>query len=386
MPIDHRLDHESMLHLASRVRPRDARTYASANGWARKSHDYGGLAVFDHRELDLTQLLIPIEETSSGYASLMLDVIGRLAEVEERSMIEVANDLLNPDADVLRFRINDPTISADLGLLKGIETLEGAKRSLLAAAHSVLKPATYHPRLSRREATEFVDRCRLKQTEHGSFVVAIACPLDAVDAEGLLGGGNSFTRQVTCLLMESLIHIEERIDADDEASLSMSMPEKPAVTANLCDALSRLEPPSDQGSLEISATWASTTPNPNVPQRRVVRLTEDHFKVIRAVGLRLRPSHDAEVANFVGQVETLNGNLNDHGRRYGEVILDLLVDDELVRTRVELNADNYAIADKAHMDGQPVILRGELHRGRRVHRLTNVTSFMSAADPSVISP
>ncbi|MEX1026449.1 MAG: hypothetical protein WD049_00355, partial [Candidatus Paceibacterota bacterium] len=336
MSIDHRSDRESLLHLVSRVKPRDARTYASANGWIRKSQDYGGLAVFDHHDRELTQLLIPIETTSCDYASLMLDVVERLAEVEDRSIIEVANDLLDPDSDVVRYRISDPTISADLGLLKGIETLEGAKRSLLAAAHSVLKPATYHPRLSRREATEFVDRCRLKQTEHGSFVVAIACPLDAVDAEGLLRGGNSFTRQVTSLLMESLIRIEERIDADDEASLTVATPEKAPVTANLCDALSRLEPPSDQGSLEISATWASTTPNPDAPQRRVVRLTEDHFKVIRAVGLRLRPSHEAEVANFVGQVETLNGDLNDHGRRYGEVILDLLVDDELVRTRVEL--------------------------------------------------
>ncbi len=383
MMFDHRPDRETLLQLVGRIKPRDARTYASANGWNRKPQDYGGLAVFDHRDRELTQLLIPIESASSDYPSLMLDVVKRLAEAEERSVLQIANDLLDPDADVVRYRISDPTISADLALLKGIETLEGAKRTLLAAAHSVLKPSTYHPRLSRREATEFVDRCRLKQTEHGSFVVAIACPLDAVDAEGLLRDGNSFTRQVTCLLMESLVRIEERIDADDEASLTVDEPENAAISANLCDALSRLEPPSDQGALEISTTWASTAPNPVAPQRRVVRLTGDHFKVIRDIGIRLRPTHETEVANFVGQVETLNGDLNDHGRRYGEVILDLIVDDELVRTRVELNPDYYAIADEAHMDGQPVIVRGELHRGRRVHRLTHVANFKSAADPNV---
>lgn len=381
---DHDLDRQRLLQLVGRIKPRDARSYATANGWVRKTQDYGGLAVFDHRQRELTQLLIPIESTSSDYPTRMLDVVQRLAEVEERSLIQLANDLLDPDADVVRYRISDPTISADLALLKGIETLEGAKRTLLAAAHSVLKPSPYHPRLSRREAVDFVDHCRLKQTEHGSFVLAIACPLDAVDAvdaEGLLRDDNSFTRQVTSLLMDSLIRIEERINADDEASLTVNSSEQAAISANLCDALTRLEPPSDQGTLEISTTWASTAPNSEAPQRRAVRFTEDHFKVIREVAVRLRPSHQAEVANFVGQVETLNGDLNDQGRRYGEVILDLLVDDELVQARVELDPDHYAIADKAHMDGQPVIIRGELHRGRRVHRLSQIASFKSAAEP-----
>lgn len=72
--------------------------------------------------------------------------------------------------------------------------------------------------------------------------------------------------------------------------------------------------------------------------------------------------------------------MNDAGRRYGEVVLDLLVENELVRTRVHLEPNDYATADAAHMNGKPVIVRGELHRGRRTHRLSNVTRLEVVQD------
>ncbi len=385
MPFDSAYDRKTMLDLAGKVKPRSARDYAAANHWVRQSDNYGGLAIFNHRTLPLTQLLTPIESDAVDYPKLMLAAAEKMADLESRAIIEVVNDMLNPDADVVRYRIADPSISSDLSLMRGIEVLEGAKRSLLAAAHSILSPQAYHPRLSRTEAKAFVDQCRLKQTEHGSFVVAIACPLNAVDADGLLDGIDSFTRLTTSTLMQSLQRIESRIDADDEQSLTDTIDGQIPLSANLCDALSRLEPPTHQGTLEISTSWASTKPNLQNPGRMSVKFPDDYFSVIRDVGKRLRPGHEAEVASFVGQVETLNGNLNTDGRRHGEVVLELLFENELVRARVELSPDQYADADKAHMSGSPVILKGELHRGRRTHRLSNVTQFktVSADNPAV---
>lgn len=386
MSFNKNLDRKTVLDLVGRIRPKHAREYATANNWQRKSQDFGGLAVFDHKQLKLTQLLVPIDSDASDYPVRMLDVVQRIAEAEERPVLEVSNDLLNPDSDIVRYRIADPSISSDLGLLKGIEILEGAKRSLLSAAHSILAPVKYHPRLSRSEPKEFLKQCRLKQTEHGSFVVAIACPLDAVDAEGLLEGVGSFTRLTTATLMNSLHRIEDQIEADQEASLvaDQSNGEIP-ISANLCDALSRMAPPSDRGLLEISTSWASTKPNESSVERSAVKFADEYFDVIRNVSAQLRPSHQAEVSAFVGFVETLNGNMNDHGRRHGEVILDLLQDNDVVRTRVVLNPDQYDVADKAHMSGDPVIVKAELHRGRRVHRLSNVTHFQGVSKAEVKS-
>ena len=381
MPFNTQLDRKTILDLVGRIRPRHAREYAKATNWTRKPQDFGGLAVFDYGERELTQLLIPIDGDAKDYPVRMLDVVQRIAEIEERPILEVSNDLLNPDSDIVRYRIADPSVSSDLGLLKGIEILEGAKRSLLSAAHSILAPVKYHPRLSKREPKEFLDQCRLKQTEHGSFVVAIACPLDAVDTEGLLEGVDSFTRETTKTLMASLRRIEDGIEADQEATLvADDAGNGVPITANLCDALARMEPPSARGLLEISTSWASTCPNEDANERASVRFADDYFDVIRDVGTQLRPTHQAEVSVFAGFVETLNGNMNNDGRRHGEVILDLLEENDVVRTRVTLDADQYAEADQAHMSGKPVIVKAELHRGRRVHRLSNVTIFRAVTE------
>lgn len=375
MSIDAPYDRRALLELTAKVKPRSARDYASANGWTRQGADYGKLAIFNHDTQDLTQLLIPIDSEAIEYPKMMFEVAEMISNVENRALLEVINDLLNPDADVVRYRIIDPSISSDLSLLRGIDVLEGAKRSLLAAAHSILAPQQYHPRLSRIEARTFIDECRLKQTEHGSFVVAISCPLDAVDSEGLLSGIDSFTRQTTKVLMNSLVRIEKLIDADDEESLTQVSRDEIPISANLCDALSRLEPPSEYGALEISTTWASTHPNTESPGRLSVHFPDDHFRVISDVGRRLRPDHQTELATFAGQVETLNGDLNTDGKRHGEVVLDLLYENELIRTRVMLDPDQYASADLAHMSGIPVVVEGELHRGRRICRLAKVTMF-----------
>ena len=381
MPFNTQLDRKTILDLVGRIRPRHAREYAKATNWTRKPQDFGGLAVFDYGERELTQLLIPIDGDAKDYPVRMLDVVQRIAEIEERPILEVSNDLLNPDSYIVRYRIADPSVSSDLGLLKGIEILEGAKRSLLSAAHSILAPVKYHPRLSKREPKEFLDQCRLKQTEHGSFVVAIACPLDAVDTEGLLEGVDSFTRETTKTLMASLRRIEDGIEADQEATLvADDAGNGVPITANLCDALARMEPPSARGLLEISTSWASTCPNEDANERASVRFADDYFDVIRDVGTQLRPTHQAEVSVFAGFVETLNGNMNNDGRRHGEVILDLLEENDVVRTRVTLDADQYAEADQAHMSGKPVIVKAELHRGRRVHRLSNVTIFRAVTE------
>ena len=71
-------------------------------------------------------------------------------------------------------------------------------------------------------------------------MVAIACPLDAIDSDGLLEGIDSFTRQTTKVLMDSLARIESRIEADQEASLTVVENGMVPISANLCDAIAKL--------------------------------------------------------------------------------------------------------------------------------------------------
>jgi hypothetical protein len=168
-------------HLVARIKPADARAYATASGWVRGPTVNGKVAVFNHPDLDLDQLLIPIDPNLSDFPERMADVVASLAEHQKRTAPEVLNDLLLPASDVLRFRLDEPEAqSGALSLEQGIELLQGARKAVLSAACSVVQPRTFHPRLSRTEAEQLLQACRLGQTERGSFTVVIACPLDAV--------------------------------------------------------------------------------------------------------------------------------------------------------------------------------------------------------------
>ena len=229
-------------HLVARINPVDARAYAAASGWVRVPAVNGNLAIYSHPKFDLDQLLIPLDAGLSDYPQRMAEVVANLAEHEGRLAPEVLNDLLLPPSDVLRFRLDEPDTQAGVvGLEQGLELLQGAKKTLLAAACSVVQPQKFHPRLSRTEAEQLLQACRLGQTERGSFTAVIACPLDAVGARAATchavvcrddrGGGEPrntfalpvrpepFTRQTTGLLMRSVARIVTAIDADQIESL-----------------------------------------------------------------------------------------------------------------------------------------------------------------------
>ena len=89
----------------------------------------------------------------------------------------------------------------------GLALLSGSRKALLAAACSVKRPQTFHARMSLREAEAFVGKCRLGQTERGSFVATIECALDIGDAsptDGAIDNAEPFGRKATTLMMSSI--------------------------------------------------------------------------------------------------------------------------------------------------------------------------------------
>jgi hypothetical protein len=119
---------------------------------------------------------------------------------------------------------------------------------------------------------------------------------------------------------------------------------------------------------------------PDVPTK--VKFNPEYFDIVEDIQLRLQPQTGESESIFPASVETLNGDLEENGRRSGEVILYVFNENEILRTRVNLNAEQYAIADTAHMNAGFVVFKGLLQRGRRVHRVTNIEDFRLLAPPT----
>jgi hypothetical protein len=365
--------------LLARLDPVQVKEYARATGWVRETRiNNGRIAVFAHPQSDLDQIIVPLNRNSSDFARVMGDVVAILAEKERRPAQEVLNDLLLPPADVLRFNESGPVADGgDVPLDHGIGLLVGARKQLLAAACSELRPQRYHPRMSLAEAEQFLQQCRLGQTERGSFIVTVACPLHAVSGSENLYDKAPFTRRVTALLMRSLHRLSLALDADELDPLLNPTPEEPVISANLCEGLLDMTPEGDGSVLTVSASWARTLPPPAaVPLPGVVRLRRETFGRIEALAERLRPAHTPQRQMLFGFVDTLNGRPNADNQMEGQVILRLVdPESEIIRARTDLNVTDYHTAWQAHGQNLPITLQGIVRRIGRTFRIDEVSDF-----------
>ena len=114
-----------------------------------------------------------------------------------------------------------------------------------------------------------------------------------------------------------------------------------------------------------------------------VHLYQPHIAQLERIASALRPEKtETRDKLWVGRVSALHGEAVD-GNVAGDVVLALQgSDNELLKTRVYLEADDYATACDAHRDDHYVQVRGKLHLGRRLHRLKDASHFKDMERPS----
>jgi len=370
-----------------RVSPRDALGYARSRGWVQAKR-VGHLMVFGRRETgSLDQVLVPTDSQRPDYAERMFDVVERLARFEARSMGPILVDLLNYDADVLRYRVVSTRAErGTLPLMQAIDLLDGARRSLLSAAHSALEARKHHPKLSRTEAVQLLEACQMGQTERGSFIVSISCPLHAVnqDQAGVGRDARPFARQATSLLVKSLYKLNNAIEEDRINSIVSQ--DEPLVSANLCEALLKMRPVDEDGALEVIPSWASSTPMADATQYEPVKFSGDEFTSIEEVYRQLRPVEGLTAKPWIATIDKLLGTGDEGGLREGEVVFTLFDDGEVLRAKASLTAEQYEVAYRAHNPSRQLVVVGELSRGPRVSRLSNITSIRPAEFANISQP
>lgn len=363
------------LGLAARVEPHDVLRYAQARGWVLARTAGGAFHVLTHPESELDQVLVPRNTQADDFAARVVEAAGRLAERERRSPDAVLSDILSPAADVLRFRVRGADVERwDISFPHLANVIGGIDKCLRAAACSVVKPQPFHPRLSRSEADQLMQACRLRQTEPGSFTIVVACPLDAVDRSTGPDDSTPFARQVIQGLMRSLQWIDGAAEAP---ALVTPSDVPPPLSANLCEGLLDMLPEDERASLSVGVAWdGSLAPPKGIEIGAVSTLRREHFTFLGELARTLRP-RDGEPSPvpLVGHVDRLNGAPDENGHVCGEVVLSLLIDDAVLRARADLGPDDYVKAIEAHRWNRLVRLSGVVRRGRKVHRVDDVSGF-----------
>jgi hypothetical protein len=294
-----------------------------------------------------------------------------IAQVEKREVHQVLTDLSIPPADTVRFRvINRDTLGGTISFLEGFNLLESAKKALFTTACDILQPEKYHKRLGLKGAQQFIEECRLGQTEKGSFIASVICPFlnqspeDKAFQLSIFNQAEEFkhslTRKITKRLMSSLVYIKDAIDKGEENRI-VDLEGEYIISGNFLESLVELNSAKESTEIEIITSWSILAEEqPQIANS--IKFSNDYIPVLENIISKIRPIDKGTIDDFVGKISLTKADPDIHSRNDGEIILNYILGDEekVSKARVILPSQEYDQACEAHKQGKSVKISGKL--------------------------
>ena len=223
---------------------------------------------------EFPEIILPRHQRLADYASVVWRLIEVFAKAAETDELVLYRDLVTADRDVMRVRAPNGE-AGSVNVSNGVTLMHGARDMLLSAACSLWNPQPLYRAGANKEASEYLKRVRMGQTEQGSFVITLLSPV--VPPRMQLGMGSELVqdddpieRRITRRLVGALTAVREatEIAIAGGADAFFKAIER-GVSANLCEALVSVMEPFRE--IDVTVTWARTCPSPTSARRRSLR-------------------------------------------------------------------------------------------------------------------
>lgn len=353
------------------IDPKDILAYVTQHGWKYVDELPPSIELYKNEKYLNRQLQIPIESSLDDYPELVVRLAEKLSVIEERTPEQVISDWRTTSSDTIRMRLKTKNDNEyQIKFTKAVQTMEAIKKAIIATACSILFPQKHHAKLRRSEANELIDMCKMEQTEKGSFIIKISCPIYAVDYDISTSEstkGTPFVRMTMTNFMKSLKDVKELARNDD---VNATIPA--TLSSNFCNALRNIL---DENDVEFATSWALSLPQLDTSVPNSVSLSTDLVSKIEHLEARLRPTPSSQNQVIFGTVENLDGQVGEDNKRFGDVTVKFMHEDEILHAKVFVNSDQYLIADEAHMNNKTITVTGFLKRGLKSNRIENLVSF-----------
>lgn len=363
--------------------------YLRTTGWI-KTDDFGdNAAIWANTGVDgqEAELLVPLDRSIGDYTLRIAEAFHTVAKVEGRSTLALLQDIQRSGVDTIRVKLRaEPNSTGTIRFEDGVDAVANTSSMMLAAACSAVEPREYFHARKFRDATDYVRRLKMGQTESGSFVLTVLSSVPPVlrpqtqlfDNED--SSDEPFERQVTRTLMCGLQAAQgaarQAVATGDITPFTRAVSD--GVSANLCDALLGLAGPDQNSPFEIYLSWATNRQAPKqdeVPNK--ICLTPDVFPVFEEVSRVFKAKSPREEFELEGVVIRLHRE-KDSGP--GRVIVMGAVEGKTRKVSVDLSEQDFVEAIRAFEDRTPVRVLGELHRSRSGFQLKNNRHFEARPD------
>lgn len=348
--------------------------YLRARGW----EDRGAFGAFgrvyssvvDGRNVEV---VLPTRSKILDFSRRMMELVERIATIENRSVATTIFDLSLTSFDVIRVRSLDADAFGSIELDDGIHLLEEAKRLLTSSA---LAAAADRPRRAwkgRRPETvnEYMQHVRLGQTENASFSLTMLSPY-AFDpsAQDEMFPKEAFGRRVTRTFGGALRAVEAALgDAVSESIDAFERTIEAGVSAELCQSLAKLA--DNDSGVEVSVAWSPAKPL-DAPVR--VRLSREDAAILRDVSRNF--SYLEPEPGFL--IEGLIEEIKEKPERFdGSVLVQAKLPDQngIRKIRVTFDEKDREVVFRAAEGKKWIRVTGELVREANSVTLKNPREF-----------
>lgn len=356
--------------------------YLKDSGWNHFDTKRKDIRVFQKTMSDgkFFQVVLPLERSLSDYSEAIMTAVETVAVAEESTSENLLMFLLNPNSDILKIRLCKKGIESGSILFDdALHLYENARKLIASAAMDVQNPKKYHRGRIDTAVNNFLNSCRFGQTEIGSYVLSVVCPLGNMDEDGVYHKmsvfstdcDDSFTRKVTCRVMDNLLRIKKCIDEGEYRSLT---DDDDPISANFYEALAGLNLDSDDTSVEVSVGWTPSVKNDRCTADSI-SFSHDYYQPIIEAIDRIKRFTD-EKTRIIGRINKLE-SIPDVEKRISGKVSVVYIDDEGKRrtVRAELDKNDYALALEAHSKGFYVEIAGTLINAGKSNASISCESF-----------
>jgi hypothetical protein len=364
------------------VLPADFAAYLRARQWKeiRKVGDRAILWSYKHRS-KIFDIVMPLRRDLADYETRIAESLNTLEAVEGRSQLSIIKDLYTASADVVRVPTKpEASTSGMVGVDEGVELIRHARELLMAAACSAAQKRAVFPARKPNEALNYLKGAKFGQTEHGSYVITIVSPVSTP-----LGGQNEglfpdppFGRKVIQTLATAVAEVRNAAlrTAGNGKITEFDAAVRCGVSANLCDAIVGISEISIDSGFNIDISWATTLPAPIAPQG-AIGIPHDAMNIIKEAARHFRETNPREDYQLEGIVVGLKKEPDSEIRN---VRVLALVDEKPKKVSINVSAEQYQVAQRAHYHHKSLICVGELVKDGQMLYLRQLKEFRIASD------
>lgn len=344
--------------------------YLELHDWSHVDDWPGTASVFARTfETREQRIWVPHRETFVDYADNMERSIGLLAEVENRSPLDVLIDLKATSSDVVRIDVLNSGLRRELSLQAAGELMDHAYTMISAAARAVRKPRPAYLGSMTNEVAGFVASVTPAPTDFNTFGIRLLLPEWTEQGQSTMWAVDPFSRRAANSLVHGLSAIDAALSVTSQAESHERLEDSVSlgVSANLCSALAGLavQARGFGDAFQVGVSWSRLRP-PKDPTPFSVPFSIHTSEALGEASRHLRSRASFPDESIRADVVLLAREPEEED---GRVLLLVDSDDRIRRIDAVFDSNDYQVAIEAHKRKVPIVVDGDLLPAGRSYEL-----------------